>query len=116
MHRFAGKARLCGVASHVGVGHAREQPHRSALASFSGHGPLLRITVSLVADKTWQGGRNMQEHRAHGHTLRKGRVSEVGRIYLVTTVVRNRRPIFLDWQLGRLLVNVMRQAEQQGRG
>ncbi|MHB0765489.1 REP-associated tyrosine transposase [Stutzerimonas sp. NM35] len=57
----------------------------------------------------------MQERIAHGHTLRKGRLSEVGRIYLVTTVVRNRRPMFLDWQLGRLLVNVMRQAEQQGR-
>ncbi len=42
----------------------------------------------------------MQERIAHGHTLRKGRVSEVGRTYLVTTVVRNRRPIFSRLAVG----------------
>jgi putative transposase len=56
----------------------------------------------------------MQGH-SHGHALRKGRVSELERIYLVTTVVKNRRSVFSDWRLGRILVNVMEQAERQGR-
>ena len=33
----------------------------------------------------------------HGHRLRIGRRSESGRIYLVTTVTRDRVPIFADW-------------------
>ncbi|EWC38935.1 transposase [Pseudomonas stutzeri] len=57
----------------------------------------------------------MREGVARGRALRIGRVSEQGRIYLVTTVVQARRPVFRDWQLGRLLVNTMRQAEQQRR-
>ncbi|MCQ4321287.1 REP-associated tyrosine transposase [Stutzerimonas stutzeri] len=56
----------------------------------------------------------MQGH-PRGRALRKGRVSELGRIYSVTTVVHNRRPVFSDWRLGRILVDVMRQAERQGR-
>ena len=39
----------------------------------------------------------------HGANLRKGRVSERGRVYLVTFVVRERRPIFQDFGMGRLL-------------
>lgn len=52
--------------------------------------------------------------RAHGGDLRRVRVSEAGRIYLVTTVVRDRRPIFADWQIGRQLVQVLRAADAAG--
>jgi len=44
---------------------------------------------------------------AHGCQLRKARFSESGRIYLLTTVVHKRQPVFADWKLGRLLVNQM---------
>jgi len=46
----------------------------------------------------------------HGRDLRKGRFSETGRPYLITTVTRNRRPIFHDWRIGRLLVTSIRDA------
>lgn len=38
-----------------------------------------------------------RHERPHGHQLRRGRYSEPGRPYLVTTVVRGRRPLFRDW-------------------
>ena len=41
-------------------------------------------------------------HRSH--LLRKGRFSEPGRAYLVTTVTQGRRPVFTDLQLGRVVV------------
>ncbi len=49
------------------------------------------------------------------HCLRTGRVSEPGRIYLVTSTTENRRPVFADFHLGRLVVNELRRAEQQGK-
>ena len=48
----------------------------------------------------------------HGCRLRKGRVSESGRIYLLTAVTYQRRPAFSDWRLGRLLVDQLRSAEE----
>lgn len=36
--------------------------------------------------------------RYRGSDLRKGRYSETGRIYLVTTVTRERRPVFSDYR------------------
>ena len=50
----------------------------------------------------------------HTHRLRVGRFSEPGRIYLLTAVTQNRRPVFADWYLGRLVVSEFRQAEQIG--
>jgi REP element-mobilizing transposase RayT len=41
----------------------------------------------------------MPFHRSH--LLRKGRFSEPGRIYLVTTVTQGRDPLFADWRVGR---------------
>lgn len=55
----------------------------------------------------------MPDH-ARSYRLRSGRFSETGRIYLVTSIVHDRRPIFADWRLGRLVVNEFRRAEQQG--
>lgn len=43
-----------------------------------------------------------------GHRLRIGRVSEPGRIYLITTVTHKRQPIFTDLYAGRLLVQTIR--------
>lgn len=52
--------------------------------------------------------------RPHGQALRKGRVSEAGRAYLVTFVTRDRRPVFSDVFMGRLLVHELRAAERNG--
>ncbi|NHX02530.1 REP-associated tyrosine transposase [Pseudomonas koreensis] len=49
----------------------------------------------------------------HSHRLRRGRCSESGRAYLITAVVYERRRIFSDWQVGRLLVAELRRAHDQ---
>ncbi|MGY3175200.1 putative transposase [Pseudomonas sp. TE12234] len=51
--------------------------------------------------------------RPNSHLLRQGRFSESGRAYLITAVVHQRRPIFSDWSLGRLLVAELRRAHDQ---
>ena len=48
--------------------------------------------------------------------LRVGRFSESGHIYLLTVVVDQRQPFFVDWQLGRLVVRELRQAQEEGWG
>ena len=50
----------------------------------------------------------------HGNHLRLGRVSEPRRPYLITTVTRDREPLFADWRIGRLLVAELRAATQGG--
>ena len=47
------------------------------------------------------------------HQLRIGRVSEQGRIYLVTVNTKDRQPIFTDWKMGRLVAQQFRHAEQE---
>ena len=44
------------------------------------------------------------------HRLRRGRCSEPGRAYLLTSITRHREPRFLDLAAGRLLVSQMRAA------
>ena len=39
-----------------------------------------------------------------GADLRKGRFSESGQIYLLTSVTHSRRPLFDNWHYGRLMV------------
>ena len=53
-------------------------------------------------------------HFSNGNQLLKGRHSEPGRIYLLTTVTELRRPIFSDFHLGRLVVDQLRQAHNEG--
>jgi putative transposase len=53
-------------------------------------------------------------HHSRSCLLRSGRYSEIGRIYLVTSIVHDRQPVFAEWTLARLLVNEFRRAEQQG--
>jgi putative transposase len=46
--------------------------------------------------------------------LRKGRFSEAGRAYHVTTVVAERRPVFRNLWLGRILVREMMRLQEEG--
>jgi REP element-mobilizing transposase RayT len=48
------------------------------------------------------------------HQLRIGRVSEQGRIYLVTSNTKDRQPIFGDWKVGRLVAQQFSQADCEG--
>ncbi|WP_296258815.1 MULTISPECIES: REP-associated tyrosine transposase [unclassified Pseudomonas] len=50
----------------------------------------------------------------HARQLRAGRYSGTHQIYLLTSVVQNRYPLFTDWRLGRLVVDEFRLAEEQG--
>lgn len=52
--------------------------------------------------------------RPSSHRLRIGRYSEPGRIYLLTTNTHERRPLFCDLQLGRLVVREMRKLQILG--
>ena len=45
--------------------------------------------------------------KPHSHDLRKGRISEADRIYLITTVTHERLPFFQDWWCGRLVVKAL---------
>ena len=50
----------------------------------------------------------------HGADLRKGRRSEIGRIYLVTTVTRNRRPLFGQWECAVACARALHHAPADG--
>ncbi len=56
----------------------------------------------------------MQHYRPGTRSLRLGRYSEPGRIYLVTAVTQAREALFSDWRLGRLVVGEMRAAQGNG--
>jgi REP element-mobilizing transposase RayT len=56
----------------------------------------------------------MQKPWSRSRDLRTGRYSGSGQIYLLTTVVQDRIPLFTDWQLGRLVVDQFRLAEEEG--
>ncbi len=51
----------------------------------------------------------------HAADLRRGRVSEAGRVYLLTAVTEDRRPLFADWRIGRLVAAEMRAEHEAGR-
>ena len=46
-------------------------------------------------------------NQPHGHLLRKGRFSEEGRIYLVTTVTAQRQPFFAEFSKARAMVRIL---------
>ena len=50
----------------------------------------------------------MTTHHSSGHRLRIGRLSETGRIYLITTVTEQRQPVFQNILLGRLVVQALK--------
>ena len=51
---------------------------------------------------------------SHGKNLRNGRLSESGRIYAITTVTNQRRPLFLDFSAARTLVHVLMDHQRLG--
>ena len=51
---------------------------------------------------------------AHGKRLRKGRFSETGRIYLLTSVTRDRQRIFDDLHFARCVVQELAAADKSG--
>jgi len=55
------------------------------------------------------------EGKPHARDLRKGRFSEAGRIYLVTAVTRDRRPVFQDFAAARAVVDAMKWEFVRGR-
>ncbi len=60
-----------------------------------------------------KGVHNMVE-RAHAKDLRRGRVSEIGRAYVLTSVCAGRDCVFTDWRLGRLVAQEFRAAQELG--
>ncbi len=52
--------------------------------------------------------------KPHSHRLRAGRISEPNRIYLLTTVTHNRKRLFSDIYLGRIVVRSMRHHHEAG--
>jgi len=55
------------------------------------------------------------ERNPHSHRLRLGRYSEAGRLYLVTTVTRQRRPVFQSLPAARCLIQTLRREQNRGR-
>ncbi|MBA1149288.1 transposase [Ectothiorhodospiraceae bacterium WFHF3C12] len=50
----------------------------------------------------------MEGTHGRSHRLRRGRYSETGRIYLVTTTTHDRYPVFQDIRAGRALVQALK--------
>ena len=51
--------------------------------------------------------------KPHGSNLRRGRYSEPNRLYLLTATLLQRRPLFCDFKLARLLITELRTAHDQ---
>ncbi len=52
--------------------------------------------------------------KPHAKNLRKGRFSEPGRIYVITMVIRKRRPAFNNFKNARSLIQVLMDHERAG--
>ena len=57
---------------------------------------------------------NRMTMKAQSHSLRRGRYSEIGRIYLVTSRLHPTRRDLKDWRVGRLLVKEIKGAQDDG--
>lgn len=57
----------------------------------------------------------MTLHIYQGHRLRTGRFSEAGQFYLVTSVTGNRKPLFRNLFLGRILVQTLRNESKRAK-
>ncbi len=49
--------------------------------------------------------------RPHSSALRRGRHSELGRMYLVTTVTKERKPVFREFKAARIVVKSLAHAQ-----
>ncbi|WP_054903633.1 transposase [Pseudomonas sp. NBRC 111131] len=52
--------------------------------------------------------------RAQSHLLRRGRLSQPGGLYLLTTVTHERKRIFTHFQSARCVIHQLRQTELEG--
>ena len=52
--------------------------------------------------------------KARSQVLRKGRISQQGAVYLITTNTHERFPFFEDFVLGRILVGEMKSLHRGG--
>jgi len=53
-------------------------------------------------------------NKPHSKDLRKGRYSQTNQAYMVTTVTDQRQPVFLDFTLGRMVVQALSRQQIQG--
>ncbi len=53
----------------------------------------------------------MENHQPHQKDLRKGRYSQTGQIYHVTTTTLSRAPIFLNFDSARCLVKILKKSD-----
>jgi putative transposase len=51
-------------------------------------------------------------HKPHSNHLRRGRYSEPGRAYLLTTVTKDRQPLFADLTLARHAIHCLRTCDR----
>jgi REP element-mobilizing transposase RayT len=51
----------------------------------------------------------------HSKDLRKGRYSQSGQIYLITTVTWDRQPVFGNFHAARILIHALREEQNLGR-
>jgi putative transposase len=56
----------------------------------------------------------MDKDRPRQSALRKSRYSACSQIYLITTVTRQRYPVFMDLWTGRIVANELRRLEDEG--
>lgn len=50
---------------------------------------------------------------AKSHLLRRGRLSEPGRLYLLTTITQQRKPLFCNFRHARLVIHHLRLSDQE---
>ncbi|WP_022964489.1 REP-associated tyrosine transposase [Halopseudomonas pelagia] len=55
------------------------------------------------------------KHPPESHRLRLGRTSESGRFYLLTTVTRQRNPVFSDLHAARALIRILARQHKVGK-
>ncbi len=79
----------------------------------SGDVPLHLISSTLRHLQILEGN-PMNSPLYASHRLRTGRWSCGGQIYLVTTVTKNRAPVFAELSAARTLINIIRQDERLG--
>lgn len=52
------------------------------------------------------------QRQTHGKSLRVGRFSQAGHVYLMTCVTKERQPVFTDFYIARMLVNELRRLHE----
>ena len=96
-------------------GLARDRPqHRQQAGSYIR--PRPHFAPTLFSYRSWRcdNAFTVTTNRHHGADLRKGRFSELGRIYLVTAVTRGRSPFFCDLLAARTLIRELLACDETG--